>query len=295
MPTRLEAADAVARLATCALVREVTLTPKPGLVDERSNGAHTDMDVTTFFASAVALKPHFVACARLGLAHGDAPVTPGLVGRLREVGREAERDMFEATGGINTHKGANYSFSLILAATGMELARAGEGTFSPERTGRVLATTAEIGRTVLDEDLARVRSRDEAGERLSHGERLFLEHGVTGIRGEAAAGYPALREVLLPYLRTRRDGDSSDTLLRALVRLMATLEDTNLLHRGGAEGLAWARAEAARVRDLDLGHAELVRELRRLDAEFTRRNLSPGGTADLISLGIYFALLESLM
>ena len=295
MPQSLETADAVARLAVCALVREVTLTPKPGLVDERSNGAHTDMDVTTFLASAVALKPHFVACARLGLAHGTRPVCAPLVADLRRIGRDAERDMFAATGGVNTHKGANYSFSLLLAATGMELARAGEPPFGPERTRRVLAGAAAIGQAILDEDLARVAARRERGEALSHGEALFLEHGVTGVRGEAARGYPALGETLLPYLRTRRDGDSSDTLLRALVRLMATLEDTNLLHRGGPEGLRWAQAEAARVRDLDLGHAELVRELRALDREFTRRNLSPGGTADLISLGIYFALLEGLM
>lgn len=295
MPQSLETADAVARLAVCALVREVTLTPKPGLVDERSNGAHTDMDVTTFFASAVALKPHFVACARLGLAHGTRPVSASLVAQLRRIGRDAERDMFAATGGVNTHKGANYSFSLLLAATGMELAQAGEPPFGPERTRRVLARAAAIGQAVLDEDLARVAARRERGEELSHGETLFLERGVTGIRGEAARGYPALGETLLPYLRTRRDGDSSDTLLRAMVRLMATLEDTNLLHRGGPEGLRWAQAEATRIRDLDLGHAELVRELRALDREFTRRNLSPGGTADLISLGIYFALLEGLM
>lgn len=308
----LEAADAVARLAVCALVREVTLTPKPGLVDERSNGAHADMDVTTFLASAVALKPHFVACARAGLAHGDAPVDPSLVARLRAIGRDAELDMFDATGGVNTHKGANYSFSLILAATGMELARM-DGTdtsgievaagrslssipsFTAEQSERVLRTVAAMGRAVLDADLTRVRERAEAGEQLSHGEQLFLKRGVTGVRGESAAGYPALREVLLPYLRSRASSDSTTTLLRAMVRLMASLEDTNLLHRGGADGLAWARAEAARIRDLDLGRSELVAALREMDVEFTRRNLSPGGTADLLSLGIYFASLEGLM
>lgn len=316
-PHKLEAADAVARLAVCALVREVTLTPKPGLVDERSNGAHADMDVTTFLASAVALKPHFVACARAGLAHGDRPVDSALVARLRAIGREAELDMFDATNGVNTHKGANYSFSLILAATGMELARMARDeevarlgasapieratapspipSFTAEQSDRVLETTSEIGQAILDADYAHVREREQAGERLSHGERLFLEQGVTGVRGESAAGYPALRDGLLPYLRSRASSDSTVTLLRAMVRLMATLEDTNLLHRGGPEGLAWARAEAARIRDLDLGHAELVAALREMDAEFTRRNLSPGGTADLLSLGIYFASLEGLI
>ena len=276
-------------------MREVTLTPKPGLVDERSNGAHTDMDVTTFFASAVALKPHFVACARAGLAHGCAPVDAALVANLRRIGRAAELDMFDATDGVNTHKGANYSFSLILAACGMELARSGEPPFTPERTARVLADVSALGRAILEEDLARVREREAAGEVLSHGEALFVQRGVTGIRGEAAAGYPALAHTLLPYLRGRAHGDSSDTLLRALVRLMATLEDTCVLHRGGADGLAFVRASARELRDRDLGREELVDALSELDLAFTQRNLSPGGTADLISLGIFFALLEGLM
>lgn len=290
-----EPADSVARLATCALVREVTLTPKPGLVDERTRGAHTDMDVTTFLASAVALAPHFAACARLGLTHGARPVDDSLVAALRAEGRAAEGAMFAATGGVNTHKGANYSFSLMLAATGMELARGDGLPFDAAATSRVLDTTAAIGRRILDEDLSRVAARAEAGEALSHGERLFLERGVTGVRGEAASGYPALRQTLLPYLRARAGHDANDTLLRAMLLLMGSLEDTNLLHRGGTAGLAWAQAQARRVDAAGLGRVELARELRALDLAFTERNLSPGGTADLLSLGIYFGLLEDVL
>lgn len=286
----------LAATATRALVAEVRLTPKPGLVDLATTGAHADMDVGTFLASARALAPFFVAYARAGLAWPAATPLEGLVERLRVTGRAAEAAMFSATGGVNTHKGANFAFSLILAATGLELAAAGPGALDAARTARVLDRVSAMGGRILADDLARATARRVAGARLSHGERLLLEQGVTGARGEAAAGYPALARVLLPHLR--RDAgagrDGTEALLRAFVLLVATLEDTNLLHRGGAEGLAWARAQARALADASLGTSELTGRLTELDAAFTRRNLSPGGTADLLSLGIYFAELEGL-
>lgn len=296
----LGAADAVSQLATSALEREVMLTPKPGLVDTHTIGAHDDMDVSTFFASASALSPHFVACARLGLTQPAHLASPMFIERLRAIGRDGETAMFAATGGVNTHKGANYSFSLVLAATGMELAAGASLPFGPAASARVLSRTADIGRAILAQDLGQLRGRDagrsaSGGRHLSHGERLFLERGVTGVRGESAAGYPVLAECVLPYLRTRAGAEPNDTLLRATLLIMATLEDTNLLHRGGPDGLAWVRKQARRVWEADFSHDELVRALSELDAALTKRNLSPGGTADMLSLGIYFAMLEGLL
>ena len=296
----LGAADAVSQLATSALEREVMLTPKPGLVDTHTIGAHDDMDVSTFFASASALSPHFVACARLGLTQPAHLASPMFIERLRAIGRDGETAMFAATGGVNTHKGANYSFSLVLAATGMELAAGASLPFGPAASARVLSRTADIGRAILAQDLGQLRGRDagrsaSAGRNLSHGERRFLERGVTGVRGESAAGYPVLAECVLPYLRTRAGAEPNDTLLRATLLIMATLEDTNLLHRGGPDGLAWVRKQARRVWEADFSHDEPVRALSELDAALTKRNLSPGGTADMLSLGIYFAMLEGLL
>lgn len=51
--------QAIAQAAVTSLQAEVQLAPKPGLVDPESNGAHRDMDVTTFAASIEALTPYF--------------------------------------------------------------------------------------------------------------------------------------------------------------------------------------------------------------------------------------------
>ena len=258
------AAGHLARLAAASLVAEARLTPKPGLVDRRTNGAHTDMDLSTFLASAAALEPFLSAYAAAGFRLGaDGADAAGLADEMRRIGIGAERAMFAATGGVNTHKGANFTFALILGAAGSLLS---EGRGLP----------------------------------LTHGERIFLESGIKGIRGEAALGYPRLREMLLPYLRGRRAElacapDAGDVLLRALVKLMAVLEDTNVVHRGGMGALADHRAFCRALDERDLPEDALVDELIAYDGALIARNVSPGGAADLLSLGIFFGLLEGIL
>ncbi|MBP3388415.1 MAG: citrate lyase holo-[acyl-carrier protein] synthase, partial [Clostridia bacterium] len=105
------AAGYLAGLAAEALTAEVRMTPKPGLVDEHNNGAHSDMDLSLFLRSIDALTPWFRQITALSLCGADAAA-------LQTAGREAEAAMFRATGGVNTHKGALYSFSVLLAALG---------------------------------------------------------------------------------------------------------------------------------------------------------------------------------
>ena len=109
-------ADA-ARLAVRALLYEVTTTPKPGLVDRRNSGSHRDMDVFTFMDSAAALYPYFEACTRTGRETAEQPA-PETFAALRPLGCEAEGEMLDATGGVNTHKGAVFSVGIVCAALG---------------------------------------------------------------------------------------------------------------------------------------------------------------------------------
>lgn len=301
----------LAALATLSLKAEAALTPKPGLVDAATSGAHDDMALGTFLASADALAPYFGSYARAGADAGAAAGADGaqtaagsagdamlvLARRLREQGMPAETAMFAATGGVNTHKGANFSFALILGATAYALASApaGAAPTGAQLSSAVLSTTSRLGETLFAQDRERLPHEQRSRE-LSHGERLYLEHGVTGVRGEAAAGYPALSHVLLPRLRAHaaHGMGARESLLRALVALMATIEDTNLLHRGGPAALGRVRRECAELDAAAPSLPELERALCRYDKVLTGRWLSPGGSADLLSLGIYFAVLEGL-
>lgn len=309
--TACHLAGDLAHLAAASLIAEARLTPKPGLVDCATNGAHTDMDLSTFMASAAALEPLFAEYAAAGASLGaDGPAA--LARAMRDIGIRAEAAMFAATDGVNTHKGANFTFALVLGATGALMDGGGIGTDAPEGaagtldardTETVLNLVSRMGAGLLDHDVRALHERmSSAGNavQLSHGEQLLLSRGMQGVRGEAARGYPQLSHTLLPYLRSHpldshRAGAARIVLLRALVKLMADLEDTNVVHRGGPEALTAHRAFCRALDARDVPDEELIATLAAYDAELIRTNVSPGGAADLLSLGVFFALLEGLI
>ena len=106
-----------ARIASESLIKEVLTTPKPGLVDRDNNGSHTDMNAESFIKSAIALNKYFSLCVGLGQDTSKEKPEDSFP-PLRRLGLEAEKEMYAATGGVNTHKGAIYSIGILLCATG---------------------------------------------------------------------------------------------------------------------------------------------------------------------------------
>lgn len=270
--------EAVSFHALSALLREAAASPKPGLVDRFNNGAHRDMDFYTFLDSAAAIAPYFGRMAEAGARSGAEAET--LLSVLRPIGIEAEQAMFRATGGVNTHKGAVFSLGVLSAAAGFVLAAS-----DSRRAEEVLSAASQIAAPAI-QDLRRLSDAP-----ATNGERLYLEHKIPGIRGEAAAGFPGVRDHALPLLRRLRREEThgeNEQLLQVLLTLMAQISDTNLLSRGGEEGLRFAQKEARRI--LALGGAltpEGMDALYGLDRVFIRRNLSPGGCADLLAASVF--------
>lgn len=261
--------EAIGRAALAALHGELELHPKPGLVSPAGRGAHLDMDAGTFRRSIAALDGFFADAARAG-ARG-APF-----GSLRALGIAAEERMLAATGGINTHRGAIFGLGLISAAA---------GRLSSE--GRSLA-----GRAVGLEVSARwgvALLQELPTNPASHGSTVARRHGIRGAREEAASGFAHLFDVALPALEAglRAGAGPRGAAIHCLLSLIATLPDTNLLWRGGTEGLAFAQRSARRW--LDRGGVEgpgWEDELSRLHRQFTVRKLSPGGSADLLAAAL---------
>ncbi|MDH6365577.1 triphosphoribosyl-dephospho-CoA synthase [Enterococcus sp. PF1-24] len=279
----------IAGFAESALLYEVALTPKPGLVDRSNNGAHQDMNFFTFMDSIVALAPFFQQYLQAGLTHRGS--LPALFEELRILGVPAEKAMLKATAGVNTHKGANFSLAVLLGATGFYLQ---EDTlpFTAEDTGAVLKIASQMTAELVEKDFANLLNKKQ----LTYGEKLYLEQGLTGIRGEAAAGYPVLTQLMLPYLRVlnQESADLEENLLRCLILLMSEVEDGNLLHRGGFEAWQQVKTESKKIHQAQLTKEQLLDELAAYDQILIKRHLSPGGAADLLALGIYFAKLEGL-
>ncbi len=266
----------IEELCTHALIEEVETTPKPGLVDLDNNGAHRDMTPDTFRRSAGALRTYWGECFRAGVqGRADAPET--CFAALRRRGKEAEHAMLSATGGVNTHKGVIFTLGTVCAAIG-RLWSADAPCRDPKR---IAEQSACLCRAAVEADFAAVRER---GLPHSAGERLFLEFGLGGARGELASGLPGVVEYALPELISGISGglDRDEAGVRALLRLMARGTDSNLVARGGPE-LAALTAEkaAALLRSPDM---EAVRAF---DRDLTARNLSPGGCADLLAVSYF--------
>jgi triphosphoribosyl-dephospho-CoA synthase len=268
-------ARAFADLVCAALLIEVRLTPKPGLVDLRNNGAHADMSVATFVASTRALRPRLGEFFRVGAETANLPSALAFE-RLREVGLDCERAMFAATHGVNTHKGAIFSFGLLLGAAGRLWA--GRARLDSDS---ICEEAAALVRGIVGRELAR------PGEDRTAGERLFHRYGLKGARGEAESGFASVRERSLPaFARARAAGRSEEeALLAALLNLLAHNDDTNLAARGGLDGLRWAQRQARSLADEGgVERPDFIERMAALDDAFIARNLSPGGSADLVAV-----------
>lgn len=275
---RDRAADQFASCACRALLYEVSVTPKPGLVDRHNAGSHTDMDFFSFLDSAAALTPHLRDMFRTGWDLARENIAR-LFGALRLVGLQAEDAMLRATGGVNTHRGIIFSLAVLGGAYGRASALSGGD-------GPALADVLSFCRALGSCALAELPSLPVS----TNGERCYRAYGSDGVRGEAARGFPSVTALGLPSLRRAlADGRSiNDAAALALLALIGGVEDTNMIHRGGYEA---ARARREEARALSAAGAP-IDTLDDLDRQYIAENLSPGGCADLLALSLLLHFLD---
>ncbi|MFH0300099.1 triphosphoribosyl-dephospho-CoA synthase [Bradyrhizobium sp. 31Argb] len=259
----------LATLAVDSLIAEASLTPKPGLVDSRGPGAHADLDIDLMHRSARSLHSCFRDMSR---AARGAVVGRQIREQLAAIGREGEVAMFAATGGVNTHKGAIWSLGLLVA-----------GAVMSTRPGDAEDIAAIAGGIARFSD-----SRMPTG--ATNGSRVVERYGVPGARGEAQSGFPHVVSIGLPALRWARSRGIAETFARldALLSIMATLDDTCLLHRGGPKALETAKTGAAEI--LRLGGTSTQPgsdALGQLDIDLLELNASPGGSGDLLAATLF--------
>lgn len=245
----------VADLAERALRLELDTTPKPGLVDRQDNGAHKDMDYALMSKSISALRPYLTRLA----VESAKDIDPA---KIKEIGIEAEKAMLKATSGVNTHKGALFCIGLSVAAASC-----------------LACSTGSVDAYSFKELVSRAASEIPSA-RGTHGAEAKRSFKAVGALENARAAYPELFADWLPYyLSLECDPFRCH---KTLLHIMTTLDDTNILHRRGAEGLAHAEAEAARLLE-DFSESGLSS----LNKDFIRENISPGGSADMLSLTIF--------
>ncbi|QMV14384.1 triphosphoribosyl-dephospho-CoA synthase CitG [Vibrio spartinae] len=278
----------VGHLAYHAMMLEVHLTPKPGLVDTVNQGAHHDMDLALFVHSAEVLAPYMIGFVRAGWLHHHQPLS-SLLAELRPIGIDAEVAMFQATSGVNTHKGMIFSMGIICGVVGWLQAN--------QRNMSACAISDAVSQCcqhLVWDELQEIERRAP----VTQGEKLYQQYGVTGARGEAASGFETVMVHALPaYQSAIAQGVSTEQALwQTLLVLMAHNQDTNLLSRGGMTGLLYVQQYASSLlASGGIAHPDIEMALNQFDRRLIERHLSPGGSADLLAVTWLMAELEKLL
>lgn len=246
----------IAHLATRALQAELDTTPKPGLVDKRDNGAHRDMDHALMLRSIRALHPYFIRLAQLGCSSPQPPHDD-----IVRIGIEAERAMFEATGGVNTYKGALFSMGLAVIAAG----------------GAALCHNTNA----MSSSIAALASRFPV-IKGTHGSEAKTRACLKGALDNARDGYRMLFEAWLPFYETCVESADPYALHKTLLRIMCDLDDTNIVYRTSLATMLQVKEESKQ-----LLQSFSIMGLETMNSKFMRCNISPGGSADMLSLVVF--------
>lgn len=285
----MNTAEHIASLAVEAMLYEVSTTPKPGLVDRNNNGAHHDMDFFTFMSSAAALHGMFDELIHAGIAGRNKPITD-LLPELRRIGLAAENKMFLFTKGVNTHLGMIFTLGMLCGACGWQIESENvPAAFSAEVTCSLVSTMC---RGLCERDFGVLEQKSI----LTKGERMYVQYGVTGARGETESGYATVRSVSLPvYRKLRKNAVSvNDALAHTLLYLISETFDTNILSRHNWTAAEYTRNRAKEV--LALGGMltpEGKEAVLKMDQDLIRRYISPGGCADLLAVTHFLYSLEN--
>ena len=257
----------LAHLACDALQQELDTTPKPGLVDQHDSGAHADMDYHLMQRSIHALRPYFVQLAQVAQ---QGPLTHPVISAI---GIEAERAMLAATGGVNTHRGALFSMGLAIVAAGSLLSEHSEfseySDYSEHSDFSLQSAIAQLAQAFPD-------------TQGTHGSRAVSQYQAKGALAMAREGYEQLFSDWLPFLHNLKQQGDPYAHHKTLLRIMSQLDDTNILHRCGAEVASRVKAEAA-----DLLTHFSTDALDDMNRRYSAENISPGGSADMLALTIF--------
>lgn len=277
----------IANIAVKSLITEVCTTPKPGLVDLLSNGSHTDMTVQTFLDSAKSLFPYFSDIVEIAATWENS--LPELFLRIRNRGIIAESEMFNATNGVNTHKGLIFSEGILAAATSYAITH-----FDYVDSTIIFKTAKEMVYEKLQEDFFNIKNKTS----YTNGEKLFKKYGYTGIKGEAQNGFQTVQNISLPALTfmLKQGKDENLARVQTLFLLMQNVDDTNVLHRGNSDALSFVK-DCATIA-LQKGGAfsnEGLSFITSLDSIFIEKNISSGGCADLLAVSVMMYEIQQMI
>ena len=219
----------------------------------------------------------------------DTPLKPGLVGP-DSVGAHKDMDYDVMRKGIAAIR--PFFARMAMAGTPDELRQLGI-----DAEAAMLAATGGVNThrgAIFALGLALYRHpMAETAARLDNGASKRREAGIRGAMQMAKDGYRELFEDWLPYYRRIKAEEYG--LQKTLLRIMATLDDTCVIHRVGYERAMAVKAEAkALLKEIpgqagndEAVMADLIGHLKELCERYAAEGISPGGAADMLALTIF--------
>lgn len=271
------AQNKIAKLAKIAMLKEVELTPKPGLVDRHNSGSHRDMDIDMFYASIDVIAPYLIRFIKIGATCSDKR----LFTSLRQEGIKCEASMYNATKNINTHKGMIFSLAVILGAYG-STCRPKTLHVKPKKLQKKIR---KICKNLIKNDLHK-NPTCKSKNKKTNGAKFYAKTKNAGIREIAASGYKIIFAKILPEYRLHVNKYGEDVALKlTLLSLTCRLKDTTLWARGGNKGVKYAQKKSKKaITKIQKNPSTCNARLKNLNKKFVKRNLSIGGAADMLAI-----------
>ncbi len=277
-------AEKLSNLVFESMVAEVFAYPKFGCVSAVNSGCHKNMDVYTFLISSLALHKYFVKICLMSFS--DENIVE-VFKRSRIIGKEAEKAMFMATDDVNTHKGAIFVFGVLLIAICKSI-------YDKMDFAKIQSLVKEMTSGIVSEELAKV---SDISASMTYGERAYMKSKLSGIRGEVEGGLQAVFNTGLPTFIGSADLCMNDQLVHTLIALMSVVEDTTLVHKSFDVGIINSVQQDAKELIFNGGFKGEIARNRVFDktAEYIERQLSPGGSADLLAATYFLSKVELIL
>ena len=272
----------VAKLATKALLYEVSISPKAGLISRLSNGSHKDMDFYTFIDSVLSLSNYFSECYTYGQENNF--YSPNFFKNLRDLGKKAEKEMYQATNGVNTHKGTIFSMGILISVLASHLKEVDKIDL------KILSQKIKNMCSSLIDELENINNFS------TYGEKAFKNYHLTGARGLALSGYDiVLLDGINKLKEFTKSLDFETSCILLLFYYISILDDTNIVNRTNFETLKEIQILCKNLYEENvksLSKEKIRNEMSKLNDIFIEKNISAGGSADLLILTIFIYLIK---
>lgn len=261
----------IANHSLVEIYRELEMYPKFGLVTKIDTGCHTDMDYDMFIRSSFLFRPYIETISKL-------TIKDFCPKNFQSYGLAFENKMFEVTGGINTQKGLIFAIGIFIPCLIQTIIQNEDEVYLIE----LIKDTAS---NIIGDYYDTIGTKEE----LTHGDQIFLDTGIKGIRGEALNGFKLIFDTP-DYNDTKEELKAYEYFLY----IMANLDDTTIIHKTKLDTLREVQSTMKQFVK-NGGYKDNLDTINNLSETYKSRNISPGGSSDLLVLKMIYEQLKYLL